>query len=205
MKSVDGGSTWNHLESTADFQYITDIVVREEDGIGVIYAGVVSGQYQGNIHQSIPTDGLYRSEDGGASWIQVLPDIVGEDVPYAPSDIELTADGRIFIGTMASLNEKGGAAILYSDLGTEGSWTLFDSYADSILNDDIYNIPGRVKLAAAPSNENRIYALLASGSDTETIQTFRTYVCTYILRSDDKGVSWAEKNSCCSAISILPP
>ncbi len=194
MKPTDGGQTWNLLSSTSDFKYITDIAVKNENGTSVIYAGVVSGVYQGETQQSIPNDGLYRSADGGNTWTQVLPNIPGETVPYSPSDIEITADGRIFIGTMPNLNEKGAATILYSDTGLSGSWTTYNDYISTILNETPYNIPGRVKLAAAPSDANIIYAAIASGSDTETVESFRKWVCNHIIRSDNKGVSWTEKN-----------
>ncbi len=192
--SDDGGDTWALLPSTSDFAYITDLVVRNEAGTGVIYASVVSGIYQGTVHQSIPNDGLYRSEDQGATWEQVLPNIPGEEVPYSPSDIEIGADGRIYVGTMPNMNDVGGAVILYSDAGTNGTWTVYDDHVDEIMADAEYNIPGRVKLASAASNENVVYAFLAAGSNTETIESFRTFRCTYILRSDNKGVSWTEKN-----------
>ncbi len=106
-KTTDGGKTWSLLPSTGNFAYVTDIKVRNEDGNSVIYAGVVSGNYKGSNHQSIPSDGLYRSENGGSSWIQVLPDITGLSVPYAPSDIEIGTDGRIYIGTGRNLESSG--------------------------------------------------------------------------------------------------
>jgi len=192
--SGDGGETWELLNSTSSFAYVTDIALRDEEGTSVIYAAVVSGVYQGVVHQSEPNDGLYRSQDNGLTWDQVLPNIPGEDIPYSPSDIEIGADGRIYVGTIPNINDAGGATILYSDSGTNGSWSVFDDYVSAIQSDQTYNIPGRVKLASSASNENVIYAFLAAGSDTQTIQTFRTYRCTYILRSDNKGSTWEEKN-----------
>ena len=32
FKSTDGGSTWAHIQSTGDFYYINDLVVRNENG-----------------------------------------------------------------------------------------------------------------------------------------------------------------------------
>ncbi len=126
FKTTDAGTTWSLLASTEDFQYITDIAVRNESGTSVIYACVASGTYEGADHESSPSDGVYRSIDGGLTWTQVLPIISGETVPYTPSDIEIAADGRIFIGTMENIDEKGGATILYSDTGLLGSWTVYD-------------------------------------------------------------------------------
>lgn len=191
-KTTDGGTTWNHLVSTINFAYVTDMVVRNENGNSVVYAGVMSGTYEGSVQQSIPTDGLYRSSDGGNSWSQVLPDIPTEGVPYAVSDVELAANGRIFVGTSGNLNSEGAATILYSDLGTSGSWVVYSQYNTSIPSNPTYNIPGRVILAAAPSDFNIVYALIAAGSLTQQTEGFGTFVGKYVLKTTDGGTSWNE-------------
>jgi hypothetical protein len=160
MKSDDGGENWSLIESSKDFAYVTDIAVRDEGGNGVIYAGVVSGEYQGQFISSSPDDGLYRSDDGGSSWTQVLPDVPGTDHSYAPSDIEITANGRIFVGTGLSLDKTGAGNVLYSDDGL--NWEIFGDYADTIANADFYNFAGRVMLASAPSDGNTVYAVLTA-------------------------------------------
>ena len=191
-RSVDGGQTWNIMPSTNNFEYITDVVVRNESGNSVIYAGVASGFYQGVQHQSQPSDGLFRSTDGGDTWQQVLPDISGETVPYAVSDIAIGANGRLYVGTRPNANGAGGATILYSDYGAQNSWIVNDTYKTEIENDTAYNIPGRVVLAPAPSNSNIIYALIASGF-TDPVNNFKYFYCFHILRSSDKGVTWTKK------------
>jgi photosystem II stability/assembly factor-like uncharacterized protein len=191
-KSLDGGQTWNLLSSTENFEYITDIAIRNENSNSVIYAGVVSGMYQGVQHQSQPSDGLFRSTDGGNTWQQVLPDINGGDVPYAVSDIAVGADGRIYVGTRPNLSGAGGATLLYSDYGTLSSWVVNDMYKTEIENDPDYNIPGRVVLAPAPSNSNIVYALIGSGF-INPVNNFNYFYCFHILRSDDKGDAWTKK------------
>lgn len=186
-RSTDGGQTWELMESTLGFEYVTDMVVRNEDGLSVIYAGVVSGVYKGSIHYSDPSDGLFRSEDGGLNWEQVLPDIPGYGDPYAVADIELGADGRIYVGTMQNVDIEGGAVILHSDDGFSGTWTVFDQYAEYIQNHSQYNIPGRVMVAPAPSDANVVYAAIAAGYNNY----FNYYRGRYILKSTDKGLTWS--------------
>ena len=60
-KTEDGGDTWNIIPSTTNFDYIVDIEVKETSNGSEIYAAVASGVYQGEIHSSQPTDGLYKS------------------------------------------------------------------------------------------------------------------------------------------------
>lgn len=190
-KSEDGGQSWNLLESTSDFAYITDMEVRDEDGESVIYAGVASGKYMGADHPSQPNDGLFRSSDGGETWEQVLPNITGLNIPFTPSDVEIGADGRIYIGSMRNIDGNGGAVILFSDDGTQGSWTLNETYKNQIeAGIGQYYLPGRVMLAAAPSDENVVYALIGAGYENG----FGYYHGNFVLRSDDKGENWVQKN-----------
>ncbi len=191
-KSTDGGQTWNTIPSTSGFPYITKILVKNEAGNSVIYAGVVSGLYHG-IHQSTPSDGLFRSADGGNTWTQVLPVISGFSVPYSPSDIAMGADGRIYVGTMPNLDSRGGATILFSDSGLPGSWTVNSTYKTIIESDPDYSIPGRVVLATAPSNPSVVYGLIGSGF-LNTANNFKYFYCFHIIRSNDKGVTWDDKN-----------
>ena len=188
LKSTDGGNTWNLLPSTEGFTYVTDIEIRDEEGESVLYAGVVSGTYKDSEHQSAPSDGLYRSTDDGDTWTQVMPNITGFTVPYAPSDIEIGIGGRIFVGTGRNLEGEGAATILFSDEGTAGSWTVFDDYKMIIEAGATFPYPGRVMLASAPSNENIVYALLSSGYIR--YDSFIGYYCRHILRSEDQGASW---------------
>ena len=143
-KTEDAGITWNLLPSTDLFEYVVDIDIKNENGQSTLYAAVASGEYYGT-HESLPSDGLFRSVDHGESWEQVLPNIIGLDIPYTPSDIEITSNGRVFIGTMKNLNGDGGSTILYSDTGLAGSWNIYDNYIDIIESDNNYPIPGRVR------------------------------------------------------------
>ena len=189
-RSDDGGQTWYHIPGTEQFAYVTDIVVRIENNTSVIYAGVASGLYKGSQHQSTPSDGLFRSANGGATWQQVLPNITGSTVPYCVSDIALGADNRLYVGTRPNLNGEGAAVMLRSDNGTD--WTVDTQYQAEILGSSGNNIPGRVVMATAPSNANVVYALVASGY-LNAANGFNYFNCDHILRSSDKGATWIKK------------
>ena len=190
LRSTDGGNNWALMPTTTQFAYVTDIVVRSESGQSVIYAGVTSGKYKGQDHQSLPSDGLFRSTDGGLSWTQVLPNIPGTNSPYAPSDIEIAASGRIFVGTGPNINLDGGACILYSDLGTSGSWTVNSNYQAQILADPQYPLPGRVMLSSSASADSIVYAVIAKGYNNG----FNYYIGGFLVRSLNHGQSWTTRN-----------
>ena len=105
----------------SEFEYITDIEIKDNNGVSEIYASVVSGTYQGLDHISSPSEGLFKSLDGGLTWVQVLPNIASSEVPYSPSDIEITSNGDIFVGTMKNLQGNGGSVILKSENGNVDS------------------------------------------------------------------------------------
>jgi len=190
LKSSDGGASWDFLPSTENFKYVSDIQIRNEGGSSVIFAAVASGIYQGTTHQSEPTNGLFRSDDGGLSWEQVLPDIPGMTAPFAVSDIKIQGDGRIYVGSMETPELDGGGTIFYSDEGTPGSWTVFEDVKYLIEAHQTQNIPGRVILAAAPSNDSIVYALFAVGYE----DGFVYYKGRYIFRTSDRGETWEEVN-----------
>lgn len=188
-RSTDAGTTWNMIESTLPFEYINDIVIRDEAGTSVIYAAVASGIYHDTVHQSQPSDGVFRSSDFGMTWDQVMPDIPGTEKPYMISDLEITAGGRIFAGTVQNVEIQGGAVILYSDYGAAGTWTVYDDMVQQILNNSYYNIPGRVVLAAAPSDPDIVYAAIGAGFVNNN-NGFNYYFGRYILKTTDAGENW---------------
>ena len=189
-RSDDGGEHWYHIPGTELFAYVTDIVVRVENGVSVLYVGVASGLYMGSQHQSQPGDGLFRSADQGTTWQQVLPDIPGTSVPYCVSDIALGADNRLYAGTRPNLDGAGAAVILWSDNGTD--WTVNQQYQAEILATPGRNIPGRVVLGTSPADSLVVYALIASGYVSPE-NGFQYFNCYHILRSGDKGETWAKK------------
>jgi len=191
-KTSDAGETWQLLPNTSEFPYISDIIIKDETGTSAIYAGVVSGTHQGEDHTSSPSDGVYKSTDGGTTWNQVLPNIDGQTVPYSPSDIELASSGRIFVGTYRNIDGYGGASILYSDDGV--SWDIFADYNDSIQasTDATVVIPGRTMLASSASEPNTVYAVIAAGGYTE--ENWIYYRGRYILKSTNNGANWEQRN-----------
>jgi len=99
-KSVDGGTFWDQLSATTNYQYVHDLVVRDES------SGASSGVlYVGTSNSGAGSEGMHVSSDGGASFTTVAS--------FKPTDICLAADNRIWVGT----ND---GRVMYSDDGI--SW-----------------------------------------------------------------------------------
>jgi photosystem II stability/assembly factor-like uncharacterized protein len=195
FRSTDAGASWSQMESTKNFAYVNNVLVRNEDGRSIIYAAVASGIYRGKYHQSEPSDGLYRSADDGATWQQVLPAVPGDDLPFAPSDLDISADNRLYVGTVYNKNNNGGGCILMSDNGID--WTIYSGHRDIILG-ETKNFPGRVVLSASKSNPNVIYAALTAGFINTTgygpfgIDNLMHFNGTHVIKSTDRGITWTD-------------
>ncbi|MBI1185269.1 T9SS type A sorting domain-containing protein [bacterium] len=148
-KTTDGGKNWQHLSATTNYFYINDLIVRAENGKGVLY---VANDYSSPKYATKPgmaSSGLYRSEDGGDNFTKVATGGIGS---FRVSDLELGADNRLWIGTYYSNGE-----IYYTDDGS--------NYVKSVG----YNGEGRVELACAPSNANVVYAMFEKSNKVERI------------------------------------
>jgi len=190
-KTLDGGLTWTIIESTSEFAYITDIEIGSINNQSYLYAAVVSGTYQGIEHQSIPNDGLYVSNDGGYNWTQTLPNIDNGNIPYSPSDIEINANGKVFVGTMKNLEGNGGAVILMSDNGID-NWQINNDFQSIILSNSINNIPGRIILSSSYSNPNIVYGVIGSGYLNN--MNFNLSHGNYIIKTINSGNTWNTVN-----------
>lgn len=159
-KTTDGGSTWNQLSSTTGFYFVNDIVVRDESGTSVVYAGIRGFYYRGTWH-GVSSTGLQRSGNGGSTWTQVLPSTGGSGV-YAVADIEIGSDNTLWVGSMSNPYGNGGGVILKSTTGLSGSWTVSHTTTNG----------RRVELACAPSNSNYVYGIIeVSGVVGEMVRT----------------------------------
>ncbi|MDQ2770288.1 MAG: hypothetical protein M3Y54_07290 [Bacteroidota bacterium] len=167
FKSTDGGATWAVLPATAsnsDFWRIQKIVVHPitKD----VYAATRNG-------------GLYRSQDGGSTWSQVLnTNTTPASASTRVSDIEIGADNTLY-AAFGIFNTDG---IYRSATGNPGSWTNLNALSGSGLPTPASASYERIELACAPTDANRVYAVLQSSASTTPILD--------IYRSTDKGTTW---------------
>ncbi len=185
-KSTDAGQTWAQLPSTTAYYFVNDLVVRAENGTGVVYAGLRGVGYAGTVHGTA-SEGIQRSTDGGVTFTQVAPNVPSQSFNYAIGDLEIGADNRIWVGTINSANSgsnRGGGRILYSDNGT--TWTV--AYTKSGGE--------RVKIATAPSDSAYVYAIIEVGNSVGEIVKTTNHGTTWVNVSEpadaDPNISAAD-------------
>ena len=168
-KTSDGGANWSQLSSSIDFNYIDTIIVRNENGIGAVYAGggraFSNGAYSG-------VNGLQKSTDGGSTWTEVLGEISAGSNHHV-TDLELDSNNRLIVGTRTNTFNEGGGQVFYSDDGS--TFTQFNLGALGSFD--------RTFVDVSPSDPNILYVMMENGS---------TGYITYIAKSSDAGNTWTQ-------------
>lgn len=179
-KSTDGTnftrleSTWSSTDGViqATFCYISDLAAHPTNEYK-IYAGT--------------NRGLLVTEDGGATWTNVL--VSGQVEINSPvTDIKISPSGFVIasIGNCCFISNSGGVGtfIKKSDDATENIWPA--QYPDWKFS--------RLEFAIAPSNENYIYCLVAADTLISPMpnQQYRRGVFANIYISHNKGVTWTK-------------
>jgi len=156
LKTTDGGATW---EKSLDWTY------QQTRGVWMIALDPVDTDRV----FAATTEGVYRSDDAGASWDLVLDVIMGTDLRIHPTnpDIVFAACGN-FTSTGHGI---------YRSLDGGDSWTQLTSGLPAIWS-------GKTQLAIAPTAPDRVYASIAN-----------TGAGLGLYRSLDGGDSWTQVSS----------
>ncbi len=180
-KSADAGKTWTHLQNLRDAQQITAILVDPKDPNRVFVAA------EGHPYGSNAERGVFRSTDGGQSFQKVLykdENTGAADLAFDPTNPQ-TIYAVLWAARVAPWEVRSGGSIYIAGSGlfksTDGgsTWRPLTKGLPAAAEE-----LGRMGIAVAPSQPNRIYA---------SVEAKRGLAGIY--RSEDAGESWKQVNS----------
>lgn len=179
FRSTDAGRTWRRmgLDSTGR---IGRIAIDPGNPDHVLVAAV------GHAYGPQPDRGVFRTTDGGQTWQRVLfvdQHTGANDVEFDPTNprIVYASTWQLVIHTWGRTSGGPGSGIWKSTDGG-ATWTR-------LTGPGLPQKPfGKVDLAVAPSNPNRVYALIET-SDGVPLPGFEPE-SGELWRSDDAGATW---------------
>jgi photosystem II stability/assembly factor-like uncharacterized protein len=168
-KSVDAGKTWAHI-GLENSRQIGKILVDPKDP-SVVYVAALGHAYGPNAER-----GVFKSIDGGKTWQAVLhknDDTGAIDLAFDPQDgqtiyASLWQTRRPPWNVYPASNGPGSGLYKSSDGGAH--WTQL---TNGLPSEGL----GRIGIAVAPSERNRVYAIVDAKDGG-------------LYRSDDAGVTW---------------
>jgi photosystem II stability/assembly factor-like uncharacterized protein len=167
-KSTDAGATWSHsgLDETGR---IGKIIVHPTNA-NIVFACAL-GRTTGPQQER----GVYRTTDGGKTWMRVLfadpnTGCSGLTMDASNPDVLMAGMWQVEMHTWAEWSGGPGSAVYKS---TDGGATW------KKLENGLPKSPvGKIDVAIAPSNPQRVYALIQTASQGS------------LWRSEDAGASW---------------
>ncbi|MCP3920643.1 MAG: PDZ domain-containing protein [bacterium] len=151
-KTSDGGETWTNT-GLADSHHIARIVVDPTDS-DVVYVAALGHLYTPNAER-----GLYKTEDGGASWRQVLH--VNEDVGVVDVVIDPNEPRTIYAASYErrrrawNFDGAGPGSAIYKSTDAGGTWRKLTG---GLPEGEI----GRIGLALWPGDPSVLYATVSN-------------------------------------------
>ena len=168
-KSMDGGRNWTHL-GLDKTEKIHRIFLHPNDP-NVAYVGALGTTWGEN-----PERGVFKTEDGGATWQKVL--YVDERTGAADLEMDPTNPNKLIAAMWDhrrwpwSFRSGGPGSGIYMTVDGARTWTKL-SEDDGLPAGEL----GRVGLAIAPSDPNIVYALVEAKENA-------------LYKSEDGGYSW---------------
>jgi photosystem II stability/assembly factor-like uncharacterized protein len=171
-RSLDGGGSWENM-GLQDSGHISMIRIHPEDG------NVVWVAAQGPLWNSGGDRGLYKTENGGASWSKILDidrDTGVNEFVLHPDDLDTIVASsyqrRRHVWTL--INGGPGSGVHKTTDGGK-TWRRIDK---GLPEGDL----GRIGLATAPSSPNVLYAIIEAEEEQG------------VYRSTDFGESWEKRS-----------
>lgn len=184
-KTTDGGATWQHLglDNTVE----TGRIVIDPKNPNNVFVAAMGNLFTHNIDR-----GVYRSQDGGATWTKVL--FISDGAGAIDLAIDPVTPSRVFAATWE--RQRTPSARIYGGPGS-GLWrstdggTTWTALAGGLPASSTE--PSRIGVVVAPSSPSTVYAIYSRKAD---------FSLEGLFRSTDSGTTWT-KQSATSLASII--
>ncbi len=169
-RSTDGGLTWAHMGLTETGR-IGRILIHPADPNTVYVCAL--GRTTGPQHER----GVYRTRDGGKTWTRVL--FVDEGTGCSGLSMDAHDPNVLFAGTWSvvmhtwKMDSGGPGSAVWVTRNGGDDWTRLGE-AEGLPKSPV----GKIDVAVAPSDPNRVYALIQTAAQGS------------VWRSDDGGRRW---------------
>jgi photosystem II stability/assembly factor-like uncharacterized protein len=169
-KSTDGGKTWTNVGLTLT-RHISRILIDPRDPNHVIVGAL------GDVFGPNENRGVYVTDDGGKTWSKTL--YVSDQSGVSDMAMDVQNPNVVYAGMWHFLRQpwtftSGGSDDgLYRSADGGRTWTKLTGTAKGLPT----GFTGRIGLAVAPSDGNRVYAIIESPDGI-------------LWRSDDAGSTW---------------
>lgn len=155
-KSTDAGKTWIHigLEGT---QHISRIVIHPTNP-GIIYVAA-----QGALYAPTKDRGIYKTEDGGATWKNVL--FVNENTGGVELSMDMNSPNVLYAAMWDyqrspwEIRSGGPGSGLYKSIDSGKTWDK--------IHKGLPEEKGKMAIAVSRSNPDKLYAVIESDSNKD--------------------------------------
>ncbi|MGA9355268.1 MAG: glycosyl hydrolase [Terriglobales bacterium] len=172
-RSRDGGDNWDAM-GLPDSEHVSRILVNPKDG-KTVYACAL-----GHLWNSNSERGVYKTSDGGKTWAKILHrnDSTGcAEMAMDPQDPSIIYAAMWDVRREPWNFRSGGPGSgMFKSTDAGATW---HELRKGLPEGDL----GRIGMAVAPSDHNRVYAIVEARNHTA------------LFRSNDAGDSWAEVNN----------
>ncbi len=175
-KSTDGGQSWRNV-GLRDTKHIARICIHPHNP-DLVYVAALGHAFGPNDER-----GVFRSQDGGATWQQVL--FKSEQAGAIDLTMDVTNPRILYAAIWQGYRNFWELSSGGPDSGLWQSTDGGDSWTEISNNPGLSSgIKGKIGVTVSPANPNRVWAIIEAAGERAGV-----------YRSDNRGATWEQLNN----------